>query len=299
MDTNKRLLSPKLPFYKKTKFIVLTFIFFPPVGVFLLFKFAKKPHKIIKVVISIIWGIFWTLWTIFLVLLVISLHTDSFREYEIGGNKIKVECYVHCSKLDKYSNEDMSKILAIIGDHKINYDDELENGDTIIGFNTEIENADRITIATTNNTVSKISNTLYPVIIYYSDNPNDEVVNYPSEELIKAGAELKESDDLAELKKKWEEEDKQRAEQVAKENLLPSEDATRELCTKAIKSKYPYGVKVHSVLGEISLTPTSKNTRTWQVEVSITNAFNATRKAIMTCYVTKDGDRANVNFNVN
>jgi len=299
INTNNKPINPNLPFYKTTKFIVLAFIFFPPIGIFLLFKFAKKPHKIIKVIISVVWGLFWALWTTFLVCLIISLHTDAFREYEIGGNKIKVECYAYCSKLDKYSNEDMGKILAIVGNHKINYADELESGETIIGFNTEIENADRITITTTNNTVSKISHTLYPAIIYYSDNPDDRVVDYPSEELIRAGAELKKSDDLAEWKKKWEKEDKERAEQVAKENLSPTEDGTKELCTKEIKSQYPYGAKIHSILGDKSLTQTSENSLLWQVEVSVTNPFNATRKAVMRCEVAREGNIIKIkSFNV-
>jgi len=299
-NTNNKPINPNLPFYKTTKFTVLAFIFFPPVGIFLLFKFAKKPHKIIKVIISIIWGLFWALWTTFWIYFVISLYTSTFKEYKIDGNEVKIECSVYCSSLDKYSNEDITKILAIIGTYKINYADELESGETVIGFNTELESANRIAVTTTNNVVSKISHALYPKIVYYSDNPNDEVVSYPSEELIKAGAELKKSDDLAEWKKTWEEEDKQRAEQVAKENLSPTEKDIKELCTKAIKSQYPYGAKIHSILGDNSLTQTSENSRLWQVAVSVTNPFNATRKAVMECEVVREGNMIKIkNFSVN
>lgn len=74
------------------------------------------------------------------------------------------------------------------------------------------------------------------------------------------------------------------------ENTAPSQLGTRSLCRQALEANYPYGTKIHSILGVIADTVESANSRFYKVEVDITNAFGATRSTVMECRVVNAGN---------
>lgn len=100
---------------------------------------------------------------------------------------------------------------------------------------------------------------------------DDEAVQYMSEYIACHNRELENE------KKDW-------------ENTAPSQLGTRSLCRQALEANYPYGTKIHSVLGVIADTVESANSRFYKVEVDITNAFGATRSTVMECRVVNAGN---------
>lgn len=100
---------------------------------------------------------------------------------------------------------------------------------------------------------------------------DDEAVQYMSEYIACHNRELENE------KKDW-------------ENTAPSQLGTRSLCKQALEANYPYGTKIHSVLGVIADTVESANSRFYKVEVDITNAFGATRSTVMECRVVNAGN---------
>lgn len=297
--TNKQGKAPKTdtPFYKKTAFIVVMLIFFPPVGIPIFFKFMDKPNKTAKIAISVIWCILW-------VVILVSAQMDSFREYDIDGNKVKVECSTYCSKMEAYGDKDIVKILATAGVRKITFAPEnLKDNQGEIMVDTTVRGADKITVVMADGKVSKVYNTAYPTIVYYSTNADDKVVAYPAESEITAVEEQKQKE--AEVKKAEEaakkaEEERKKEEEKAQEALVPSASGTAELCEKAFHSKYPYnGSKVHSIMGVIVNDKYSADSRLYKVEVTIQNAYGASYDAVMECVVQKTGEMIKItSFNV-
>ena len=291
-ETNRQGKSAKTdtPFYKKTIFVVAMLIFFPPVGIPLFFKFMDKPNKTTKIAISVIWCILW-------VVILVSTQLNSFREYDIDGNKVKVECSTYCSKMEAYGDKDIVKILATAGVRKITFAPEsLKDSQGKITVDTTVRSANKITVVMTDDKVSKVYNTTYPTVIYYSTNTNDEVVAYPAESEITAIEEQKQKE--AEAKRA--EEERKKEEEKAQEALIPSASGTVELCEKAFHAKYPYnGSKVHSILGVIVNGKYSADSRLYKVEVTIQNAYGTSYGAVMECLVQKTGEMIKItSFNV-
>jgi hypothetical protein len=67
-DTNVDKYKMFSPFYERLNFLILMMIFITPIGVFLWFKYYKRPHIAIKIIISFLWLFWWVVFTLALVL---------------------------------------------------------------------------------------------------------------------------------------------------------------------------------------------------------------------------------------
>lgn len=283
------------PFYKKPLAIILIFIFFPPVGIPLFFKYLNKPSKNTKTITSIVWGILWAI-------IIISSAINSSRTYTIDGKQITITCNSYCSYIDKYGDKDTLKILATMGiERVINAPETIKDGRANINIESSSARAKQLTLEFSNNKVTKIYNKNYPSVIYYSSNSGDEIAKFPADDkisaIIKAEDDKKAAEKAAADAKKAQEE----AEQKAIAEKYPSAEGTMELCGNTFSSQYPFnGSKVHSILGVITNTSYETDSRLYKAEVTIANAFGASYDAVMECVVKKvDGTMIQItSFNV-
>lgn len=88
--------------------------------------------------------------------------------------------------------------------------------------------------------------------------------------------------------------DKAEKERIAK--LAPDPIESRVLCEQQVKQEYPWGAKVHGILGVIADKQESVDTHFYKVEVTIKNAFNAERRTVMECKVTKTGESLAISY---
>lgn len=275
-------IGSSVPFYKKPLTIILTLIFFPPIGIPLFIKYSNKPSKKAKTAISAVWGVLW-------IIIIISSALDSQRTYDINGKQVTIACSSYCSYIDNYGDKDALKILASLGIQEISYAPEkLKNNTAEIGIKNTSSLANRLIVEIATSKVVKIYNKEYPAIIYYSTSQNDKTTTYPSEDkiaaIIKAEEDRKAAEKAAADAKKAQEE----AEQKAIAEKYPPEIETASLCDSAFHNRYPYkDSKVHSILGVIANTPQETDSRLYKVEVTIQNAFGASYDAIMECVVKK------------
>lgn len=272
-------------------------IFFPPVGIPLMFKFMKKPSKRAKIIISVIWSIFW-------IFAMVSSALDSRREFDINGNKVTIQCASYCTYIDEYAGKDALKQLATMGITEVKVAPSTANsGKADIMVVSPQTDTERLTLELAGGKLFRIVNTTYPSVVYYSENSQDKVAKYPGTDEINALKAKKAAEE--EARKKAEEADRVRKEQEeaarkAEEAKVPNEVDTAVYCKQAFELQYPYnGSKVHSILGVIANVKNSANSRLYKVEVTIQNAFGAERSGVMECVVQKDGDALSLKeFNV-
>lgn len=287
----------KVPFYKRPLIIILLFIFLPPIGIPLLFLSLKRPSRKIKIIISIVWAILW-------VIIIAASQVKSTREYSVNNRSVTISCSTYCSYIDDYGDKDALKILATIGIKKVktaSYSLKDTKADLIVESSSP--DAIKLTLEYLNEKVSRIYNTTYPSIIYYSATSTDKVVAYPASDNIKALKDAKQKENAA--KKQAEEAAKAQqaqaeADRVAADAKVPSSEGTVELCEKYFHQQYPYnGSEVHSLLGVITNSPNGVDTRLYKVEVTVQNGFGAKYDAVMECVVKKTGDTITIDtFNV-
>jgi len=91
-----------------------------------------------------------------------------------------------------------------------------------------------------------------------------------------------------------EEEQRRREEEAAREALLPSEASTIGICLETLRRQYPYGAETSGTF--LVFAPSSQTSRMWKIDVIITNAFNAQRKALMECDVEKVGEDIRIKY---
>lgn len=105
----------------------------------------------------------------FVVVILVSAQMDSFREYDIDGNKVKVECSTYCSKMEAYGDKDIVKILATaVGVRKITFAPEnLKDNQGEIMVDTTVRGADKIKkLLWLMVRFQKVYNTAYPTILF-------------------------------------------------------------------------------------------------------------------------------------
>lgn len=297
MNPNNHTHTSRKPFYKKVWAIILLVIFFPPIGIPLMFKFMNKPSQKAKIIISVIWTVLW-------ISILVSSAMDSRREFDINGSKVTIQCSSYCSYIDEYAGKSTLKELAIMGIKEVkSAPTSVTNGGAIIEVATTSKDTDRLTLQIADKNIQKIYNTAYPAVVYFSIDTKEIIAKYPGIaeiETIKAKKAAEEAE-----KKKAEEAERNRKEQEeaarkVEEAKAPSAEGTLQICEKAFKSQYPYkGSKVHSIMGVIANNVNSTNTRLYKAEVTIQNAFGAEYSAVMECVVQKDGEMLSIkDFNV-
>ena len=312
----------KKPFYTRWWIITPAMIFLTPLGIFLWFKFTKKPHVIIKVFVSVIALIIWGT-------AMVQEVTGHSQTFDIDGKQVIIQCESLCSRIDEYGDSEALKILASIGINRIEKepykDTAVTNGTIALSADSQTEGGVvNLLLTFDNGKLIRITNSDYTNIIYYSKT-NEETVTYPARQAIasakaevekkqKAEAEARAAQEAQKTKEANEAKAQQEAaakaendrkaqeeaNRIAEEAKVPSDTGTAELCEKQFHQRYPYtGSKVHSILGVIANTKYSADSRLYKVEVTIENAFGASYKAVMECTVQKSGDWLQViNFNV-
>lgn len=315
--------SKSQPFYCKTWFLVVSLICITPLGVFLWFKFSKKTSgvlvKLAKVIASIALLFIW----LFLVLAIaLSLTGYSTKQtFSINGKQVTIDCSSSCFIIDDYGDKNTLKILAGMGVKTIdNAPPNISGNKAVIYVDKEKwDQSLQLTLSYKGNKLVKISNTAYPSIVYYSKNGTS--VAYPATDRItalrseaKAKAKAKKEKERQQEKAREEAQAKVKAQAKAKAEekrkrekaaeaekkriakLAPDPVESIVLCQQHIKQQYPYGVKVHSILGVIADERISNDTHFYKVKVSITNAYNATRESVMECKVTKKGGSLEISY---
>lgn len=287
----------KVPFYKKPIVITLLFIFVPFIGIPVLFKFSKKPSRKIKIAASIIWSIMW-------VAILITTQLDSRRTFDINGQPVKISCSSYCSYIDDYGDKGALKELATMGvkDIKSAPQNLKDNSATII-IESSSQDTDQLVLEYSNGHLSKVRNSKYPTIIYYSTNSNDKITSYPGADQIAAIKEAKQKEEDAKRaaeKATAEQQAKEEAARQAAEAAVPTAGDTTVLCEEAFHKQYPYsGSKVHSVTGLVTNSPYGSDTRLYKVGVTIENGFGAKYDAVMECITKKSGNQISIDsFNV-
>ena len=312
--------KPKRPFYKRWWLITLAMIFLTPLGMFLWFKFTKKPHVAIKVVVSIIALLIWTT-------ALVQEITGHSATFDIDGQQVTIQCEQLCTYVSDYGDSDALKILAGLGIKRIEkMPGEVTAGVVKLSADSETEDGVvNLVLTYKDNQLVRVANSDYTNIIYYSTSSNEIAVTYPARQEIanaklevekkqKAEAERKTQQDAqkakeiaeakaaeeAKVKAEADRKAQEEADRLAAEAKVPSASGTAELCEKQFHQRYPYsGSKVHSILGVIVNDKYSADSRLYKVEVTIENAFGASYKAVMECTVQKSADWLQViNFNV-
>lgn len=287
----------KIPFYKKPIVIILLFIFIPFIGIPLLFKFSKKPSQKIKIVASVIWSVLW-------VTILVTAQLDSRRNFDINGQSVTISCSSYCSYIDDYGDKGALKELAAIGikDVKSAPQNLKDNSATII-VESPSQDTDQLVLEYSNGHLSKVSNSKYPTVIYFSTNSSDKVTSYPGADQIAAIKEAKQKEEDAKKaaeKAAAEQQAKEEAARQAAEAAVPTAGDTAALCEEAFHKQYPYSrSKVHSVTGLVTNSPYDSDTRLYKVGVTIENGFGAKYDAVMECVVKKSGNQISINsFNI-
>ena len=310
----------KKPFYKRWWVITLAMIFLTPLGIFLWFKFTKKPHTVIKVAVSVVALLIWTV----AVAQEITGHSETF---DINGQQVTIQCERLCSYVGDYGDSEALETLASIGVKRVENMPSQATGNTVLLSADSEQEGGVVNLILTyeNGKLLRIANSDYTNIIYYSTIDSEATVAYPARQAIatakaeaekkqkaeadkKAQEEAKRAKEASEAKAKQEAKEKAEADKKAREEKerqeaearVPSADGTAELCEKQFHCNYPYsGSKVHSILGVIANDKYSANSRLYKVEVTIENAYGASYKAVMECVVQKSGDYIQVKtFNV-
>lgn len=302
-------------------------IFLAPVGIYLWFKFTKQPNKIIKGIVSAFALMIW-------VTAVSQQITGYSQTYDINGKSVTVTCEQLCSYVTKYGEDDALKILAGMGITEISeipYDLSDDKA-TLVTSDGSAGGPIKVTLEYNEaGKLIKITHAEYTTVVYYSK-AGETVAAYPGHVEITKAKEVAEKQRQLEAEKEAAERearekaiilendraqaeaerkaaeqkaiaDKKAAEEKAQQEAaarVPSAGGTAELCERQFHKIYPYsGSKVHSILGVITNSQYSEDSRLYKVEVTIENAYRATYKAVMECVVKKTGDMIQVtSFNI-
>lgn len=287
----------RTPFYKRLRYIILLFIFLPPIGIPLLFKYSKKPSRNIKIALSVAWSIAW-------IAIIVGAQLSGQRTYTINNKSIKITCSSYCSYIDEYGDKDALKLLAGIGITNVKTAPvSLKDSKAELTVESSSADSSRLTIEYSDNKVTRIFNTDYSEVVYYSTNPADEVYNYPGTEQISAIKETRQKEEDAKKaaeKAAAEQQAKEEAARQAAEAAVPSAGDTAALCEEGFHKQYPYsGSKVHSITGLVTNSPYGSDTRLYKVGVTIENGFGAKYDAVMECVTKKSGNQISIDsFNV-
>ena len=282
------------PFYKQPKWIIALFIFFPPVGIYLMLKYMNKPSIRARIALSVLYGLIY-------VAILISSYSSQYRTIEMDGKSVNISCHGYCNDIDRLGDGNVLKKLATANIVNILSKTSLDAEDTKIRLALP-DNRNAI-VEISNGRVNRIYDKDYPSITYYSSNKNDKTTRFPASDEIanikKVEAE-KAAEEKAEEKAKQDEKARLEADRKATEDKVPSADGTAELCERQFKSTYPFkGSKVHSITGVVTNSQLSANSRLYKVNVTIQNAYGASYGAVMECTVQKDNNILQiVGFNV-
>ncbi len=261
--------------FSKTSFgIILSFVLFPPLGAILWFRYKAKPNKKTKALVSSVVFIFW-------IVLIASAQSGYKASFDIDGNKVEISCSKLCSRFDSYGDKDTLRHLAILGVTSVDSMPSDRNGDSVdLTVDKGAKGGIGLRLNYKDNKLISIVNIEHPTIIYYSTDQTIKTQDYPSsDEIIRLRSEI-------DKKKAQEEQSRKEA-----EARVPSDTDTSELCKKQFNQDYPYkGSKVHSIMGVIANNKRFDDSRFYKVEVTIENAYGASRKSVMECTVQKSGD---------